>query len=188
VCPVQAHDRRDGRCQRLPRLAERPRRSAQDLSSPNTCPTAPLVTASCAKAVPGWSWANIRISSAAKMLSHRPNRFFSAVEFIVKDEGREDASLRSSLGQSLAARNRFTLQIARGLAHATQKLPGFVHRDLKPENIPVGSDPPCNRQHKKLFVFATRPISHWRVNSLISDSMRRSAQFWHGSEKLKKWT
>ncbi len=28
--------------------------------------------------------------------------------------------------------------IARGLAHATQKLPGFIHRDLKPKNYFIG--------------------------------------------------
>jgi calcium/calmodulin-dependent protein kinase I len=29
----------------------------------------------------------------------------------------------------------FALQIARGMKHATEQIPGFVHRDLKPENI-----------------------------------------------------
>jgi hypothetical protein len=68
------------------------------------------------------------------MLSHRPNRFFSAVEFIVKDEGREDASLRSSLGQSLAARNRFTALQNLLKSVYDRKLFGscFIERCLKP--------------------------------------------------------
>ncbi len=67
---------------------------------------------------------------------------FLALELVVKDEGRADASLRSWLGQPLPLETAllFTLQIARGLAHAAHQIPGFVHRDLKPENVLVGKD------------------------------------------------
>ena len=67
---------------------------------------------------------------------------FLALELVVKDEGRADASLRSWLGQPLPLETAllFTLQIARGLAHAARQIPGFVHRDLKPENVLVGQD------------------------------------------------
>ena len=34
----------------------------------------------------------------------------------------------------------FSLQIARGMNHAVEKIPDLVHRDLKPENILVGKD------------------------------------------------
>jgi len=55
-----------------------------------------------------------------------------------------DASLRSWLipGHPLPIEQAllFALQIARGMQHATEKIPGLVHRDLKPENILVGAD------------------------------------------------
>ena len=67
---------------------------------------------------------------------------FLVLELVVKDEGRDDASLRSWLGHPLPLETAlaFTLQIARGLAHAAHQIPGFVHRDLKPENVLVGKD------------------------------------------------
>ncbi len=67
---------------------------------------------------------------------------FLALELVVKDEDRADASLRSWLDQPLPLETAllFTLQIARGLAHAAHQIPGFVHRDLKPENVLVGKD------------------------------------------------
>jgi tetratricopeptide (TPR) repeat protein len=67
---------------------------------------------------------------------------FLVLELVVKEEGRKDASLRSWLGQPLPLETAlaFTLQIARGLAHAARQIPGFVHRDLKPENVLVGKD------------------------------------------------
>jgi serine/threonine protein kinase len=69
---------------------------------------------------------------------------FLVLELIAKEQNMPDASLRSWLipghplpiGQALL----YALQIARGMQHATEKIPGFVHRDLKPENILVGAD------------------------------------------------
>jgi len=66
---------------------------------------------------------------------------FLVLELVAKEPNLRDASLRSwlipgnlPLEQSLL----FALQIARGMLHACEKLPGFVHRDLKPENVLVG--------------------------------------------------
>ena len=67
---------------------------------------------------------------------------FLVLELIAKEQDREDASLRSWLGQPMPVNQAllFALQIARGMQYATEKIPGFVHRDLKPENVLVGSD------------------------------------------------
>lgn len=67
---------------------------------------------------------------------------FLALELVLPDEhGR--TSLRSWMsGEPLPL--RFALEvaidIARGMIHACQQLPGLVHRDLKPENILLASD------------------------------------------------
>ena len=87
-------------------------------------------------------------------LDHHPNivrchevEYFPPIAFIVmeliaKEQGREDASLRSWLGAPMPVDQAllFALQIARGMKHASEKIPGFVHRDLKPENVLVGAD------------------------------------------------
>jgi len=69
---------------------------------------------------------------------------FLVLELIAKEQDMSDASLRSWLipGHPLPLEQGllFALQIARGMQHATEKIPGFVHRDLKPENILVGAD------------------------------------------------
>ena len=69
---------------------------------------------------------------------------FLVLELITKEQNMLDASLRSWLipGHPLPLEQAllFALQIARGMQHATEKIPGFVHRDLKPENILVGVD------------------------------------------------
>lgn len=69
---------------------------------------------------------------------------YLALELVAKEESRADASLRSWLtpGCPLPADMAllFALQVAWGMAHAAECLPGFVHRDLKPENLLVGAD------------------------------------------------
>jgi tetratricopeptide (TPR) repeat protein len=69
---------------------------------------------------------------------------YLALELIANEDGRRDASLRSWLtpGRPLPVERALLigLQIARGMAHATTVIPGFVHRDLKPENVLVGAD------------------------------------------------
>ena len=69
---------------------------------------------------------------------------YLVLELVAKEPGREDGSLRSWLtpGIPLPVEQAllFALQIARGMAHATASIPGFVHRDLKPENVLVGAD------------------------------------------------
>ena len=69
---------------------------------------------------------------------------YLVLELVSKEKGRADASLRSWLlpGRPLPVETGllFALQIARGMKHAVQTIPGFVHRDLKPENVLVGAD------------------------------------------------
>jgi tetratricopeptide (TPR) repeat protein len=69
---------------------------------------------------------------------------YLVLELVAKEEGRQDASLRSWLapGRPLPMEQALliALQIARGMAHASAVIPGFVHRDLKPENVLVGAD------------------------------------------------
>lgn len=67
---------------------------------------------------------------------------FLSLELIAKEQEMEDSSLRAWLGQPLPLEQAllFGLQIARGMQHATRRIPGFVHRDLKPENVLVGAD------------------------------------------------
>jgi tetratricopeptide (TPR) repeat protein len=67
---------------------------------------------------------------------------YLVLELVAREPGYPDASLRAWMGQPLppATALLFALQIARGMQHATEMLPGFVHRDLKPENVLVGAD------------------------------------------------
>ena len=67
---------------------------------------------------------------------------FLSLELIAKEQDMEDASLRAWMGSPMKMEQAllFALQIARGMRHATTKIPGFVHRDLKPENVLVGAD------------------------------------------------
>ncbi len=81
---------------------------------------------------------------------------FLSLELIAKEQGMNDASLRSWLipGQALPVGQSllFALQIARGMQHACAKIPGFVHRDLKPENLLVGADKWADTQVNRLRV------------------------------------
>ena len=81
---------------------------------------------------------------------------YLALEMIAKEQGRQDASLRSWLipGQPLPVDQAllFALQMARGMKHATENIPGFVHRDLKPENVLVGADRLSNLETNRLRV------------------------------------
>ena len=69
---------------------------------------------------------------------------YMVLELVAKPEGYPNASLRAWLlpGKRLRVEQAllFGIQIARGMQHATEVLPGFVHRDLKPENLLVGAD------------------------------------------------
>ena len=69
---------------------------------------------------------------------------YLALELVGKEEGRRDASLRAWLtpGRPLPVDEALliALQVARGMRHAAETIPGFVHRDLKPENVLVGAD------------------------------------------------
>jgi tetratricopeptide (TPR) repeat protein len=72
------------------------------------------------------------------------NQVYLVLELVAKEQGRADASLRSWLTPGvplpLDTALLFALQIARGMRHAVETIPGFVHRDLKPENVLVGAD------------------------------------------------
>ena len=78
------------------------------------------------------------------------------LELVAMEQGHQDASLRSWLipGQALPIKQAllFALQIARGMKHATETIPGFVHRDLKPENILVGADKLSSLETNRLRV------------------------------------
>jgi len=68
---------------------------------------------------------------------------FLVLELIDKEQEMKDASLRSWLDHApipLEQALLFSLQIARGMRYAADKIPGLIHRDLKPENILVGAD------------------------------------------------
>jgi len=69
---------------------------------------------------------------------------YLVLDLIAPAEGKADASLRAWLQprQPLPIQEAllFALHIARGMKHATEKVPGLVHRDLKPENVLVGQD------------------------------------------------
>lgn len=69
---------------------------------------------------------------------------YFVLELVAADEGKDNPSLRAWLtsGKPLPVEQalRFALHIARGMKHATTKIPSLVHRDLKPENILVGHD------------------------------------------------
>ena len=81
---------------------------------------------------------------------------YLVLELVAKEQGRDDASLRSWLtpGQPLPVEQSllFALQIARGMKHAVETIPGFVHRDLKPENVLVGADRLSNANVNRLRV------------------------------------
>ncbi len=69
---------------------------------------------------------------------------YLVLELIAKEQDYPDASLRAWLipDRPLPVETAllFALQIARGMQHTTECIPGFVHRDLKPENVLVGAD------------------------------------------------
>jgi tetratricopeptide (TPR) repeat protein len=81
---------------------------------------------------------------------------YLVLELVAKEQGREDASLRSWLapGRPLGEEQALLigLQIARGMKHATEVIPGFVHRDLKPENVLVGADRLSNAKVNRVRV------------------------------------
>jgi serine/threonine protein kinase len=81
---------------------------------------------------------------------------YLVLELVAKEPGREDASLRSWLtpGVPLPIEQAllFALQIARGMAHATDVIQGLVHRDLKPENVLIGADRLSNAEVNRLCV------------------------------------
>ena len=69
---------------------------------------------------------------------------YLVLEWVAAAPGKEDASLRAWLqrGRSLPPERslHFALHIARGMHHATTRIPGLVHRDMKPENVLIGRD------------------------------------------------
>jgi tetratricopeptide (TPR) repeat protein len=81
---------------------------------------------------------------------------YLVLELVAKEQGRDDASLRAWLtpGVPLPVEQAllFALQIARGMQHAVDTIPGFVHRDLKPENVLVGADRVPNTDMNRLRV------------------------------------
>jgi serine/threonine protein kinase len=117
---------------------------------------------------------------------------YLVLELVAKEQGRDDASLRAWLtpGQPLPVEQAllFGLQIARGMRHAAEVVPGFVHRDLKPENVLVGADHLSNAPTNRLRVTdfglaAVLESAGQRVDeSAISDTGHapRNTQLTHG--------
>jgi len=78
----------------------------------------------------------------ARLVQRIGERPFLILEHISGPEGL-DADLRSWIERNrvtLPLALTFGLQIALGMQHATQRVPGLVHRDLKPANILVTQD------------------------------------------------
>jgi tetratricopeptide (TPR) repeat protein len=115
---------------------------------------------------------------------------YLALELIAKEQGMDDASLRSWLGRPMPYPQAllFALQIARGLEYANAKIPGFMHRDLKPENVLVGIDrlPGTNINRLRVTDFGLAKILEEDGASLGSESPApsaanpRSTQLTHG--------
>ncbi len=108
-------------------------------------------------------------------VKHNQSETFLVLELIAKEQGREGASLRDWIypGYSLPVDQAllFALQIARGMQHAVEKIPGFVHRDLKPENVLVGADrlPGTNINRVRVTDFGLARVSE---NQLLPASQR----------------
>jgi tetratricopeptide (TPR) repeat protein len=117
---------------------------------------------------------------------------YLVLELVAKEEGYPDASLRPWLipGHPLPVEQAllFALQIARGMGHAAESIPGFVHRDLKPENVLVGTDNLSNADVNRLRVtdFGLAAVlgsaSEQIGESTISDTEHalRNTQLTHG--------
>jgi len=118
---------------------------------------------------------------------------YLVLELIAKEQGRDDASLRPWLtpGQPLSVEQAllFALQIARGMKHATDAIPGFVHRDLKPENVLVGADRLSEATVNRLRVtdFGLAAVVESASERVSESAMRdtehaiRSTQLTHGA-------
>ena len=64
------------------------------------------------------------------------------VDFVEPASGVESPALRSWMGSTIVpeAACAIALGVARGMCHATGKVPGLVHGDLRPENVLIGRD------------------------------------------------
>ena len=101
---------------------------------------------------------------------------FLVLELIAKEQGMEEASLRSWMWSPMKVERAllFALQVARGLQHASTKIPGFVHRDLKPENVLVGADKLTGTNVNRLRVtdFGLATMSKGESRGLIDEEDR----------------
>jgi len=105
---------------------------------------------------------------------------FLVLELIAKEQGRDDASLRSWLipGQPLPVDQAllFALQIARGMKHATDAIPGFVHRDLKPENVLVGADHLSNAKRLSQVAINRLRVTDFGLAAVLESASERVSE------------
>ena len=98
---------------------------------------------------------------------------FLILERIVEEQGMKDASLRAWMGAPIPLDQAllFALQIARGMQHAVEKIPGLVHRDLKPENVLIGADklPGTNINRLRVTDFGLAAILKDESGSMMMD-------------------
>jgi len=111
---------------------------------------------------------------------HTDPEVYLVLELIAKEQGRDDASLRAwlTLDHPLPVEQAllFALQIARGMKHATDVIPGFVHRDLKPENVLVGADHLSNAKRLSRAAINRLRVTDFGLAAVLESASERVSE------------